>query len=158
MGRSYENRGLALFCEATCLSQIPMRFTVPADHPCLPGHFPGRALVPGVVLLERVLEAIEVQHPALGALRLPQVKFLHPLLPGEEARVELESTAMPGAAARWRFRVLRADTLLASGEVIATAGVGAESIGTGVVGGESIGTDGVGAADSDADVVTGRVA
>lgn len=109
---------------------LPMRFTIAADHPCLPGHFPGRPLVPGVVLLERVLEAIEMEHGALGPLRLPQVKFLQPLLPGEEARVELELAGDPagelpgtspgnqGAASRWRFRVLRGDTLLASGDVV----------------------------------------
>lgn len=101
------------------LFNVPsMRFSVPADHPCLPGHFPGRPLVPGVVLLERVLEAIEVGHGALGNLRLPQVKFLQPLLPGEEARVELDTAGTP-AAQRWRFRVLRDATLLASGEVVA---------------------------------------
>ena len=100
-----------------------MRFTIAADHPCLPGHFPGRPLVPGVVLLDRVLDAIEMEHGALGPLRMPQVKFLQPLLPGEEARVELESLGgsageSAGAAPRWRFRVLRGDTLLASGEVV----------------------------------------
>ena len=36
-----------------------MQFVVAPDHPSLPGHFPGRPLVPGVVLLDRVLEAIE---------------------------------------------------------------------------------------------------
>ncbi|MGH8078512.1 MAG: hypothetical protein ACREPE_14480 [Lysobacter sp.] len=97
-----------------------MRFTIPTDHPCLSGHFPGRPLVPGVVLLERVLEAIQATHGPLGPLRLPQVKFMQPLLPGEEARVELESAGAPAAASRWRFRVLRDATLLASGEVVAT--------------------------------------
>ena len=94
-----------------------MRFTVPTDHPSLPGHFPGRPLVPGVVLLERVLEAIEAGHGALGPLRLPQVKFLQPLRPGEEARVELDLAGGTDASTRWRFRVWREDTLLASGEV-----------------------------------------
>lgn len=107
-----------------------MRFSIPHDHPALPGHFPGRPVVPGVVLLERVLEAIELEfeHGTLAGLRLPQVKFARPLLPGEPARVEL---ARPDpAAARWRFRVLRDDsthdggpgngTLLASGEVVAS--------------------------------------
>lgn len=89
-----------------------MQFVIPADHPSLPGHFPGRPVVPGVVVLERVLEAIEAAHGPLGALRLPQVKFAQPLLPGETARVELA-----GERPRWRFRVLRGDTLLASGEV-----------------------------------------
>ena len=92
-----------------------MSFVIAADHPSLPGHFPGRPLVPGVVVLDRVLEAIEVHAGIdLGALQLPQVKFLQPLLPDEVARVELD-----GEAPRWRFKVWRGDTLLVSGEVVA---------------------------------------
>lgn len=89
-----------------------MPFTIAHDHPSLPGHFPGKPLVPGVVLLDQVVAAIEAIHGPLAALRLPQVKFLQPLLPGESARVELD-----GDAPRWRFRVLRGDSVLASGEV-----------------------------------------
>ena len=48
-----------------------MQFIISADHPSLPGHFPGHPIVPGVVLLDRVLEAIETGHPPLAALRLP---------------------------------------------------------------------------------------
>jgi 3-hydroxyacyl-[acyl-carrier-protein] dehydratase len=96
-------------------------FRIPADHPALPGHFPGRPIVPGVVVLDRVLAAIEAQHGALGALRMPQVKFVQPLLPEETARIELERlTDAQNAALRWRFRVLRDDALIASGEVRAT--------------------------------------
>lgn len=92
-----------------------MSFVIPADHPSLPGHFPGRPLVPGVLLLDRVLEAVEaLAGHQLGALRLPQVKFMQPLLPGEAARVELD-----GEAPRWRFKVWRGDSVLASGEVVA---------------------------------------
>jgi 3-hydroxyacyl-[acyl-carrier-protein] dehydratase len=93
-----------------------MRFIIPADHPSLPGHFPGRPIVPGVVLLDRVIEAIEAGHGPLPPLRLPQVKFLKPLLPDEPASVELL-----GEAPRWRFRVLRDQELLASGEIVAEA-------------------------------------
>ena len=93
-----------------------MRFVIEPDHPSLPGHFPGRPLVPGVVLLDRVVAAIEAAQGPLGPLRLPQVKFMLPLLPGEQACVELD-----GAAPRWRFRVLRGDALLASGEIVAGA-------------------------------------
>ena len=84
------------------------------DDPCLDGHFPGRPLVPGVVLLERVVEAIESAHGPLPALRVPQVKFLRPLLPGLPARVVLE-----GAAPRWRFEVQGDAGVLARGEVVA---------------------------------------
>lgn len=67
----------------------PMRFQVDADHPALPGHFPGRPVVPGVVLLDRVAAAIETQFGARISA-LPQVKFLTPLLPGQEAELRLE--------------------------------------------------------------------
>lgn len=94
------------------------RFAVPASHPSLPGHFPGQPVVPGVVLLAQVQAAIEAAHGRLAALRLPQVKFMRPLLPGEPAAIEVESIAGAAGARRWRFRVLReADgAVLASGE------------------------------------------
>lgn len=95
-----------------------MTFTIDADHPALPGHFPGRPVVPGVVVLDRVLAAIEAAHGPLGALRLPQVKFVRPLLPGEAARIELEALATAAdTAPRWRFRVLHDDATVATGEV-----------------------------------------
>lgn len=96
------------------------RFVVDAGHPCLDGHFPGRPVVPGVVLLAQVQAALEALQGPLGALRLPQAKFVRPLLPGEPARVELE----PAGAGRWRFRVLReADgAMLAGGEIVLDGG------------------------------------
>ena len=94
-----------------------MQFTVAHDHPSLPGHFPGRPVVPGVVVLERVLSAIESAHGPLPRLRLPQVKFARPLLPGQEARITLEHKA----EGRWRFQVTREGDLVASGEVAAPA-------------------------------------
>ena len=90
-----------------------MQFFVPSDHPSLPGHFPGRPVVPGVVVLDHVLDAIEALHGPLAHLRLPQVKFVQPLLPGERADVLLE-----GDEGRWRFRVTRDGQPIASGEVV----------------------------------------
>ena len=94
-----------------------MQFAVPHDHPALPGHFPGRPVVPGVVVLERVVDAIEAAHGPLGALRLPQVKFVQPLLPGERADIAIEAVA--GDTPRWKFRVTRDAAAIASGEVVA---------------------------------------
>lgn len=90
-------------------------FTIPADHPSLPGHFPGHPVVPGVVVLEQVLDAIAAHDAPLAApLRWPQVKFVAPLLPGQSAEVALERV---GDAAHWRWRVSHDGRLLASGEV-----------------------------------------
>ena len=96
-----------------------MQFVVDPAHPSLPGHFPGAAVVPGALVLERVVAAIEAAHGPFAALRLPQVTFLQPLLPGEHADVELVEVVVEGTAPRWRFRVLRGDVPIASGEVAA---------------------------------------
>lgn len=98
-----------------------MQFEIAHDHSCLPGHFPGNPVVPGVLLLDRVLDAVEATGAAPGVLRLPQVKFLQPLLPGQHAEVHLDAPA-PG---RWRFRVTRDDVLLASGEIVDDAATAA---------------------------------
>lgn len=89
--------------------------SIPTDHPSLPGHFPGHPVVPGVVVLEQVLDAIAAHDAPLAApMRWPQVKFVAPLLPGQAADVELERV---GQARHWRWRVLHAGRVLASGEV-----------------------------------------
>lgn len=90
-----------------------MRFCIPHDHPALAGHFPGNPVVPGVVVLDHVVAAIEASAGTLPPLRLPQVKFLAPLRPGEDAEVLLE-----GADGRWRFRVVRAGGDIATGEIV----------------------------------------
>ena len=95
-----------------------LEFVIDPGHPCLPGHFPGRPVVPGVVVLDRVVEAIEQAHGLQGALRLGRVKFLQPLLPGQTARIELETLAGPPDA-RWRFHVLRGGATIASGDIAA---------------------------------------
>ena len=52
-------------------------FTIPADHPALPGHFPGHPVVPGVVLLDHAIHAIgaALDRP-LHTWRLGSAKFL----------------------------------------------------------------------------------
>ena len=86
---------------------------VAADHPTLAGHFPGNPTVPGVLLLARVLQAVA---RACGApvARVPGVKFLAPLAPGQQFQIEFESALPDGGV---KFRVLRGATLIASGAV-----------------------------------------
>ncbi|MCP1220332.1 AMP-binding protein [Acetobacter orientalis] len=70
---------------------------VSPDHPCLPGHFPGQPVVPGVVVLEEGLAQ------AKGApTHILQVKFMQPVLPGQQVVFFLKTE---GARARLTGRV-----------------------------------------------------
>ena len=84
---------------------------VGADHACLPGHFPGHPLVPGVLLLEQVALALRVWR-GQRLTRVLDVKFAAPLLPEERAEVRLQGKAPP-----WQFRISRGDTVLARGRI-----------------------------------------
>ncbi|MFN0304290.1 MAG: hypothetical protein ACKVQU_28480 [Burkholderiales bacterium] len=57
------------------------------DHPALPGHFPGRPVVPGVLLLARVVAAYCDRHPDAIIDAVPQAKFHTPLLPAQRCAV-----------------------------------------------------------------------
>lgn len=53
------------------------------DHPSLAGHFPGNPIVPGTLILERVIDAIAARHDELQVCEVVRVKFLFPLQPGQ---------------------------------------------------------------------------
>lgn len=68
---------------------IVMRWTVPLDHPALPGHFPGTPMLPGVVLLDTALHAIAANTGiALDRCEIGSVKFLSPVTAGEELLIQ----------------------------------------------------------------------
>jgi len=97
------------------MNQLPL--AIPADHPAFAGHFPGRPIVPGVVLLDHAQHAIEM---ATG-LRLAGVavaKFLSPVGPAEALSVAFEQVD-----AGVRFQVAAADRQVANGRFM-LAGIG----------------------------------
>ena len=85
---------------------------ISASHPALPGHFPGRPVVPGVVLLDAVAAALP-QHlgTALLVSGFPVVKFLAPLLPEREFEIAF-NPKLPGQMA---FEVRAGGEILAIG-------------------------------------------
>lgn len=62
-------------------------FLIASTHPCLPGHFPGHPIAPGVVTLDHVARGLLQQIDGADLAGFPQVKFLKPLLPDAKARV-----------------------------------------------------------------------
>ncbi len=87
------------------------KFHIAPDHPALPGHFPGNAVVPGVVLLDRVAAAIE-RAWGQNVVSLPQVKFLRPLAPDQIVDLFIERDATGT-----RFRFVSGPDLIASGAI-----------------------------------------
>lgn len=84
-------------------------FRIAATHPVLPGHFPDEPIVPGVILLDRVVAAVE-RVWGLRTYGLPQVKFLRPLRPDQVAALSIERDQ-----ASARFRIHAGGDLIASG-------------------------------------------
>jgi 3-hydroxymyristoyl/3-hydroxydecanoyl-(acyl carrier protein) dehydratase len=67
-------------------------WTVPVDHPAFPGHFPGRPIVPGVVLLDQAILFAERLLGTVGHWQVGTAKFLSPVGPAETLVFSLQPT------------------------------------------------------------------
>lgn len=89
---------------------------VAPDHPAFAGHFPGRPIWPGVLLLAEIYEALQTQpqlSAALGAApEVQSVKFLSPVGPGTELLIVVEPDAL-GAT----FEIHSGESLVAKGRL-----------------------------------------
>ena len=98
-------------------SQCQPAPAIAAEHPALPGHFPGDPLVPGVMLLARVAEALRARFPHCAPGELLHARFHIPLRPGEPFAIEVRQEE-----GRARFEVRRTgregapEVVIASGE------------------------------------------
>jgi 3-hydroxymyristoyl/3-hydroxydecanoyl-(acyl carrier protein) dehydratase len=88
------------------------RLHIPEDHASFAGHFPGRPIVPGAVLLDEALRVIQLGRGLdLTQWRVASAKFLETVDPG--TLLTLEHSAPDGATVRFVIRA--ADRTVASG-------------------------------------------
>ena len=74
------------------------------DHPASQGHFPGNPIIPGAVLLDETLRAIEAGLDAgLAPFRIRSAKFLHPARPGDRMLIQFSRT--PGGEIKFTCTV-----------------------------------------------------
>ncbi len=57
-----------------------LTLSVPREHPCFAGHFPGNPLVPGALLTQWLIDALADEGVHVTQIR--QLKFLLPVRPG----------------------------------------------------------------------------
>ena len=65
-------------------------FSVPDEHPVYAGHFPGRPIVPGAMLIAWITNALRDEGVQIAAVR--SCKFLLPVLPGARGALQCRPT------------------------------------------------------------------
>jgi 3-hydroxymyristoyl/3-hydroxydecanoyl-(acyl carrier protein) dehydratase len=96
--------------------------TIAADHPAYAGHFPGTPVLPGVVLLDAALDALERAGKGRAVnWTVSSAKFRSAVRPGEALTLEHE-TMSNGSV---RFVIRTADRPVANG-VLVSSRVGLE--------------------------------
>jgi len=90
-----------------------MQLTISADHPSLPGHFPGHPVVPGVVILSYVFATLSEQIGPQKITGIKRLKFLQLVSPGQYLRVEI-GVPQPG---QLPFKCWLGETLALEGQV-----------------------------------------
>jgi 3-hydroxyacyl-[acyl-carrier-protein] dehydratase len=99
---------------------------VTMNEPFFPGHFPGRPVMPGVLILEAM-----AQVGAVALLSLPEnagkvalfagvdeVRFRRQVIPGDQLRLEVEILKVRGSIGKGRARAYVGENLAAEGELI----------------------------------------
>lgn len=86
-----------------------------ADHPSLPGHFRDMPLVPGVVILDEVLAALNEWRSDCRLTSIRTVKFLAPLKPEQRFHISLCSHEDDGSEVSFCCRC--ADRIIAEGRL-----------------------------------------
>ena len=102
------------------------------NEPFFPGHFPGKPIMPGVLIVEAMAQTAgvlafksipeEEQGRPVLFLGLDNVRFRRPVVPGDQLRMELEITRHRQAIWGFRGKAFVEDKLVAEADLLAMLG------------------------------------
>jgi len=99
------------------------------NEPFFQGHFPGRPIMPGVLIVEAAAQAggilallstpEHLGNPSIFLMGLDKVRFRQPVVPGDQLRIEVET--IRGGKKFWKMqgKAFVDQTLVAEGEMMA---------------------------------------
>ncbi len=70
-----------------------LNLIVADEHPVFAGHFPGDPVVPGALLLQWIVDAIQEQPFGIRIVEVKSMKFLNPVRPGQKLRIVVRQKA-----------------------------------------------------------------
>jgi len=79
---------------------VALPLSIESDHPAFAGHFPGRPIVPGVMLLDLCLRSILTRSGNEVRWSIDNAKFLSPVAPGDAQHNALFTVSILGTANR----------------------------------------------------------
>jgi 3-hydroxyacyl-[acyl-carrier-protein] dehydratase len=102
------------------------------NEPFFPGHFPGRPVMPGVLIIEAMAQTAGVlafksiseehQRKPVYFLGIDKVRFRKPVIPGDQLRLELDITKHRQAIWGFKGNALVDGKLVAEAELLAMLG------------------------------------
>ena len=106
---------------------------VTINEPFFQGHFPGKPIMPGVLIVEAMAQAGGIlwissqDKEAPGSLffftGIDKVRFRRPVVPGDQIIVDVEMLKVRGRVAKMKGKALVEDKVVAEGELMASIGV-----------------------------------
>jgi 3-hydroxyacyl-[acyl-carrier-protein] dehydratase len=116
--------------ELTADSVVGLK-NVTINEPFFQGHFPGKPIMPGVMIVEAMAQAGVILGYALGDndgekaiyfMGMDKVRFRKPVLPGDQLIIKAKLMKQKGSIFKMQAEAFVADQLVAEAELMATLG------------------------------------
>ncbi|MCJ7643236.1 MAG: 3-hydroxyacyl-ACP dehydratase FabZ [Candidatus Aminicenantes bacterium] len=102
---------------------------VSANEPFFQGHFPGKMIMPGVLIVEAIAQAGGIllyhsipdpQHTFVVLSKIDNAKFRRPVVPGDQMMIEAEILKLKGKYCLLKGRATVEGEVAAEGEMVAS--------------------------------------